>query len=140
MSSQHRLALLHFHSSDSPGPLFSLCINITAIASLLGSLLLVSSSNDFLHSCQSGLSKAVFVTLCNFQKCFFLYLLYSSMKILSNFTFCCLYHKNKRYRDMLWKSESPKIWAWLSIGPPTSRTNTVVSINLFKIPQWFYIT
>lgn len=38
MLSQQRLALLHFHSSESSGLLFSLCI--TAIASLLDSFLL----------------------------------------------------------------------------------------------------
>lgn len=63
IQSQHSFALLHFPSSDSSGPLFSLCI--TAIASLLESLFLVSSSNDVLHFCWTSLSSAVLVKLCN---------------------------------------------------------------------------
>lgn len=64
MLSQQRLALLHFHFSDSSGLLFSLCI--TSIASLLDSFLLALSSNDFSHSRQSGLPKAVFVNFATY--------------------------------------------------------------------------
>lgn len=91
IQSQHKFALLHFLSSDSSDPLFSLCI--TAIASLLESLFLVSSSNDVLHSCRTSLSSTVLVKLCNpcILKLFLSYLPCSSMRILSNFTYFYLY-------------------------------------------------